>query len=89
MDSYGETQTTGKFGYFQARGGYRAMSGMQGRHFRTKGATNREIRESANAKVKPRNVPEDEYTTTAKASVEKQQHTQAPEGINDPVVADG
>jgi len=89
MDSYGETHGTGKFGYFQARGGYRAMSGMRGRHYKRTGSTNHEIRESANAKVKPQNVPEDEHTTTAKAAVEKQQDTQTPEGINDPVMAEG
>ena len=88
MDAYGETQFTGKYGYFQNRGGMQAYSGMRGDKYRRKGATDHEMSDSNKTEVKPENVPDDKHRTTAAEPVSKRVDTVEPKVVK-PVVTEG
>lgn len=85
MDPYGETRTTGKYGHFQARGGFQASAGLRGREFRNTGKTSGVTKEASQAP--PKNVPDTKHQTSAQKPVEKADDVKSPEGGNDVVVA--
>ena len=85
MDQYGETRSTGKYGHFQARGGYQASSGLRGREFRNTGKTSAVTKEASQAPAK--NVPDTRHQTSAEKPVDKVDEVTSPEGANDVVVA--
>tara|TARA_R110000772_G_scaffold205047_1_gene315308 strand:- start:1086 stop:1343 length:258 start_codon:yes stop_codon:yes gene_type:complete len=85
MDQYGESRTTGKYGHFQARGGYQASAGMRGREFRNTGRTSAVTKEAST--VAPKNVPSTVHQTSAQKPVDKVDDVKSPEGANDVVVS--
>ena len=85
MDTYGENRGTGKYGHFQARGGYQASAGLRGRKFRNTGKTSAVTKEASQATAK--NVPDTKHQTSAEKPTEKADGVTSPEGANDVVVA--
>ena len=87
MHPYGETQFTGKYGYFQNRGGFQSLSGMRGREYRS-GKTPHEMSDANKTEVKKVNVPGPVRLTTKADAVDKDLDTTQPETIS-PVVTEG
>ena len=88
MNEHGEAQFTGKYGYFQNRGGFRAYAGFRGAKYRRKSTTAHEMSDANHTEVKTENVPDATHHTTHMAPVDKDMNTVQPEK-DVPVVADG